>query len=204
MSTADSNVESVARVYGDVLLELAQEQGAADSLLEELTDLGAYLSTDAGFEKFLTSPDVDISRRAALIEKAMRGRASDLFVDAMQVINRKGRMDIIRAVIEAYRLAHEALRNQVDVHVTTAVPLNDELRGLLAEAATLYTGKEAKLVESVDEDVLGGLVMRVGDTKLDSSLLGRLRRVRESLARRGTREIVGGGEDSFVEGQAVG
>ena len=199
MAGADTKTEGVAAIYGGVLLELADEKGAADSLLEELTDFTTFLDADKDFERFLLSADVDANRRSAVIEKAMRGRASDLFVNSLQVIMAKGRIDIIRAIIEAYRLAYETLQNRVDVHVTSAVPLSEELRRMLVDAASKYSGHQAKLIETVDESVIGGLTVQIGDTKLDSSVSSHLRRIRLSLAQSGLQKILGDGSGRFVE-----
>ena len=199
MAGADTKTEGVAAIYGGVLLELADENGAADSLLEELTDFAAYLDTDEDFERFLLSADVDANRRSAVIEKSMRGRASNLFVDSLQVILARGRINIIRAIIEAYRQAYETLQNRVDVHVTSAVPLSEELRRMLADAASKYSGRQAKLIETVDESLIGGLTVQIGDTKLDSSVSSHLSRIRSTLAESGLRKILGNRSGTFVE-----
>jgi len=201
MSTAEESHDPVARVYAQAILELAEAEGQAEGLLEELRGFEQTVAANPALTQFLSAGDVDAARRAAMIEKTIRGRASDLLVNALQVINRKGRLGSIGAIIDAYRLALEALRSRVDVEVTTAVPLSDDLRAALAGVASRYTGREAQLIERVDERLLGGLTLRIGDTKLDSSLASHLVRMRQSLEQRGERAIHGDLEWQFVEGR---
>ena len=183
---------AVARVYSTAMLELAQDKGEADSLRKELLDLVAYLDRSPDFDSFLARPTVDVAARCASIEKAFRGRASDLLVDALQVLNRKERLGLLRAIAETYRLAHQEMRGLIDVHVVTAAPLTKKSREKLKEITTDYTGKQARLVETVDESIIGGMIVRVGDEKFDTSVSSRLKRLGASLAERASHEVHGG------------
>ena len=183
---------AVARVYSTAMLELAQAQGEADSLREELLDLVAYLDRSPELDSFLARPTVDVAARCASIEKIFRGRASDLLVDTLQVLNRKERLGLLRGVAETYRLAHQEMRDLVDVHVVTAAPLTKKSRAKLKEITTDYTGKQARLVETVDESIIGGMIVRVGDEKFDTSVSSRLKKLGASLAERASHEVHGG------------
>nr|MDP9122938.1 F0F1 ATP synthase subunit delta [Acidobacteriota bacterium] len=106
----DERELGVGRVYARAILDLAESQGAAESLLGELTDLAAYAAGNPEFESFLTSPLIEDGARVDVLEKIFRGRASDLLVDALQVVNRKGRIGLLRAIAQAYRQEYRALR----------------------------------------------------------------------------------------------
>lgn len=203
MGSSDTQHKAIARVYADAILGLAEERKQADALLDEVVELQQLLDKDAALGAFMTSAQIDAKQRAATIEKMLRGRASDLLVDAIQVINAKGRMDVLRAILDGYRAAHDAARRVAEVQVTTAVPLADDLRASLRSAAEKYTGGAVKLVESVDESLLGGLIVRVGDVKLDTSLSRHLRRLFEVVHEHGDRAIHGDAERRFVEGALV-
>ncbi|MFQ5592046.1 MAG: FoF1 ATP synthase subunit delta [Phycisphaerae bacterium] len=149
MPTTGGKELALGRIYSDSMLALAEAQGQADALLEELLDLAAYITQNADFAEFLSSPMIDSAARERFIEKMLRGKASDLLVDSLQVLNRKDRVELLPAIIEAYRLQLEELRGVVDVHVVTAVPLTDELRETVKNVAGKYAGKTAQLIESV-------------------------------------------------------
>ena len=197
MARATDKELALAKVYSKAMLDLAESQGQAEELLDELHALADLLDENDQLDAFLSSPTVDVTARAQTLEKAFRGKASDLLVDSLQILNRKEWLGLLRAVCETYRLAHAELRNIVDVHITTAVPLSDTLRGKIREAAAKFAGKAAQRVERVDESVLGGLTMRIGDKKFDTTVAMQLRQIGEAMRQRASQEIHGG--KSYVE-----
>ncbi len=152
----------------------------------------SYLDSDPAIERFLGSPLVEEGPHAQVIESAFRGKASDLLVDSLQVINRKGRLGSLRAISEGYRAALRDLRGWMDVQVRTAVPLTDALRARLTEALAASTSRKPSLIETVDPAVIGGLVVQIEGRKIDASLASRLHHLSEALHARASREIHSG------------
>ncbi len=192
MATTSDKVMALAHVYASAMIALATEQGDADNLLSELRELARHLDRDPDFEGFFASPTVDTDARAASVEKIFRGRVSDLLVDSLQVLNRKGRLALFGAVASAYRVAHQKACGRVEVHVKSAVPLNNELRKQIIEAVGRYMGQTAELVEDVDGEIIGGLVVQVGDEKFDASIARKLQRLSGSFRRRASLEFHSG------------
>jgi len=192
MPAIQDKQSAVAGVWAESLMELAAADGREDDLLEELKGVLELFDREEGLESLLASPVVDDEAKRALIEKALRGRASDLLVDGLQVMRRKGRLALVRAVARAYRAAWLERRGRVEVRVTSAVPLDDTLRAALAAAARRRTGREPILVERVDAGLIGGLVVRIGDDKFDSSVASDLARLERGLLARSSRELLSG------------
>ena len=193
MPKVEEGAVAIADVYAQSLYALADERGQADEIFEEFEGLIRYLEADDSvFASYLADARVDSDHRKAVLEKVFRGRMSDLLLDALQVLNAKERLGILAVIFERFRVAHEAKRGEVEVHVTTAYPLTDELRAKLSTAVRERTSKTARLIETTDADILGGLIMRIGDTKIDTSVANHLRRVREALIARASQEIHGG------------
>lgn len=192
MAHVDEKQMALARVYSRALLELSEELGSTDELLAELLDLASYLEGDRELEEFLASPLVSVEDRRAILESLFRGRASDLLVDALQVMNRKGRLGILPAVAEGFRREVRDLRGYTDVYVKSAVPLTAGLRERLEQVVSRITGKKPQLVEEVDPALLGGLVIRLGDDKIDTSVARELEKVGDLLQARASREILSG------------
>ena len=190
---------AVAKVYSRALLTLADEAGTAEEVLDELQWLSSYAESDADFSRFISSPTVDETERGASLEKMFRGRLSDLVLDTLLVINRKGRMALLPAVAETYRQDHRDLRGHVDVHVRTAVPLSDGLRQKVRDAVASYSGLEPQLHEAVDESLIGGIVLQIGDRKIDASVSNEVHRYRKLLLALAEREILGDREDALIE-----
>ena len=180
---------ALARVWSDAVFKLAKGGGVEDALLEEWRGTVELLDRDPRFEALLASPLVSGEEKRRLIEKSFRGKASDLFVDTLQVLGSKGRLGLVRSVADAFHGAWMESKGQVEVQVTTAVPLSPELRQSLVAAASRYAGKAAQLVEKVDPGILGGLVVKVGDDKFDDSVSRELEQLTAAFAARGSREL---------------
>jgi F-type H+-transporting ATPase subunit delta len=192
VANTEDHQGGVPQVYAEALLAVAEEQGIADEVLDELNALAGLAVENRELETFLASPLVESEVRTRTLEKLLRGRASDLLVDALQVINRKGRLELLPEIAAAYRQEHRRLRGRVQVFVTSAVPLSDALRARLREAAARFAGKAPELFESVDPELLGGMVVRVGDERIDSSIRTRLRDLGRALFRRASLEVQSG------------
>ena len=189
MSKVNDKHRSVARVYSRSILELAEAQGRSSELLDELGEIVALMDRDASFAAFVESPLIDTGERSKSLERLFRGKTSDLLVDALQVLNRKGRLEILPTLYETYRKDHQDHVGRVDVRVLTAVPLADELRARLRDELSRVLGKDANLIESVDPSILGGLVLRVGDKKVDASVGRQIRDLRHLVHQRASHQI---------------
>lgn len=189
MPRADERLIALARVYSGAMLELTERTGQADELLQELLDLASLVERDHDLAAFLTSPLVETETRREVIEKLFRGRASDLLVDSLQVINGKERLALLSTIAETFRRSLEELRGRVEVRVRSAVPLSGDLRAALVETVRRDTGKEPRLAEAVDGSLIAGLVIRVGDQKFDGSAANQLRKLAAALLERASQEI---------------
>ena len=202
MATVNERSLGVARLYARAMLEVAQEEGQAESLEQELESVLEQAELDEEFRLFLLSPVLERDRRRKSLESMLRGRASDLLVDSLQVINKKDRLAILDQILQAYREAHMELRGEVEVLVTTAVELSDEQRKVMVDRASAAVGKKAVLVEKVDPDLLGGLVVLVGDQKVDLSVRRDLELMSARFAQRLSSELLEG--TSFSSGELSG
>ncbi|MHC4067379.1 MAG: ATP synthase F1 subunit delta [Planctomycetota bacterium] len=198
MPATDDTVIAIADAYAEALLELSESQGNSDRILAELAELAACFEKDAAVADFFSSPAVDDQTRQDALEKMFRGRLNDLLVDALCVLNSKGRASIVPAVYERFRLALERVRGEVDVQVTSAHPLTSKLRDRLREVLGRQTGRRPRLIERVDPAMLGGLVVQIGDEKLDCSAARRLQLLGQAFRERASREIHAG--KAYFEG----
>jgi len=189
MAKVDEKQVAVARVYCRSMLDLAETGEQAVSLLEEMQALLAVMAQNRDFRNFLVTPLVDAGERERILEQLLRGRLSDLLVDSLQVLNRHRRLDVFETLVEVYRTQYQERHGEVDVHVTSAVPLNDALRREIEAATGQLAGRTPKLIASVDESLIGGLVIRIGDRKIDTSVARALRNLRAELGERASQQI---------------
>ena len=192
MASVDERHLGIARVYARAMLDIAEEQNAAESLGDELADLVALSQMDPDLEGFLSSPVLDSDSRRETFERAFRGRASDLLIDSLQVINKKGRLGLLEPMLVVYQEELRALRGEVEVKIATAVPLTEEQREDVRTRASEFTGKKAFLIEDVNADLLGGLVLQIGDQKVDMSVSKDLELLSNAYAKRLSSELLSG------------
>ncbi len=190
----DNNTRALGRLYGKALLDAATETGPAEAaaLSAELIEVGVLLEREPDFAAFLASPSVDAKLKTAAIEKIFRGRASDLLTDALQVIGRKGRLAGLAAIVTGFQSEYRDARGILSATVETARPLSEEQRADLATAIGTYTGKSIEITERINPTLLGGIVVRAGDERIDGTAASALARFSARLDARAASEIASG------------
>ena len=130
--------------------------------------------------------------RRAVLRSAFRGRSGDLFTNFLLVLNDHDRIELLRSVLAAYRAEYERRTNRMRVFVRTAVPLpEDQRERLLGELRQTFQ-REPVLETTIDPDLLGGIVVRVGDYQFDGSVRTRIENLRKQLIERSSHEIQSG------------
>ena len=190
---ADVSAQRVARVYAEALLNAADKQGQSDDVVESLDSLIRDLfQAEPQLEAFLTSSAVGRERKAQVIDKVFENRAAAVFVDFLKVLNRHERLNLLRPILAAAKELRDERAKRIRVQVRSAVPLaNDQenrLRQQLREALKL----DPVLQMAVDPELLGGVVVRVGDWLYDASVRARLESIRNQLIARSSHEIQSG------------
>jgi F-type H+-transporting ATPase subunit delta len=180
----------VARTYAEALLAVAEQRGQADEVGEELKELvGGLFADSPEVAAFFRSAAEHRVRKDELLQKMFDGRATPLVLDFLRLLNRKGRLDLIRLIAVAYRNLRDTRANRARVLVESAAPLSekqlDDLKGTLD--GILH--KTAVLVTRVNPDLIGGLIVHVGDKVFDTSVRTKLQNVRTQLLERGNHEI---------------
>jgi F-type H+-transporting ATPase subunit delta len=186
----DVGAQRIARTYAQALLDAADKSGQAREVLEELDSLVADVFPALPlFEGFLASRAISRKNKPPVIRDALQGRASDLLLHFLLVLNDHERLDLLRPVLSAYRKLYDEKTHHVRVQVKSAVPLADDQRQRLAERLRATFGKEPILEERLDPALLGGLVVQVGDWQYDGSVRSRLMHIRNQLLESSSYEI---------------
>jgi F-type H+-transporting ATPase subunit delta len=186
----DVGAQRVGKVYGEALLNAAEKQNQAREILEEFDALVVELfRRDPQLEMFFASSAIGRDRKQGILEKTFTGRAADLFVNFLLVLNRHDRLDVIRAVRAAYRDLFDKRAGRIRVQVRSAVPLASDQSEALRQEIRAKFKKEPVLDARVEPDLIAGMVVQVGDWRLDSSIQFRLRTIRQQLVERSSYEI---------------
>jgi F-type H+-transporting ATPase subunit delta len=180
----------IARVYAEALLALAEKDGQASEVGDELAGfVTGVLDADRVIAAFLTSPAVTRRAREPVLESALKGNASPLVAKFLGVLNQNNRLDLVRSIAAAYQDFLDQKAGRVRIDVRSAVPLTDEQKDELRRTLAGSLHKELVLNLRTDPDLLGGMVVQVGDKVYDTSVRSRLEALRSQLTARATNVI---------------
>lgn len=169
-----------ARRYAEAAFQLASRDGALDAWASGL-DLAAALVADERIATAVDNPARPYADRLATLDQLLKDRAPDGVLKLAGLLAKRGRIDRLPDVATEYRRLLDRERGNVAASVTSAAPLTtDETEAVRAWVART-TGKTVDLSATIDEALIGGLTVRVGDTLLDASVRGRLERLRTDL-----------------------
>lgn len=189
----DDSTRHIARVYAEALLNAAQRRQQDAAVLEDLEALvGQVFARDPAFEQFLASAAIGRDRKAAILRRAFEGHSDELLVNFLLVLNERDRLDLLRAVVVAYRALYDRRAGRMHVQVASAVPLAADQEERLRQELRAKFNREPVLHTRVDPDLLGGLLVRVGDFVYDGSVRARLETIRNQLIERSSYEIQSG------------
>ena len=187
-TTEDPSAVAVARVYADALLRAAGDGG--EDVVSELEALkGEVLDGQPEFAELLDNPFLGAEQKLGLIDRALAPHLSPKAANTLRVLARHGRLELLPAVIREARLALERAAGKRRVVLTTADPLSEEELKDYERRLDSAVSFTPVLVNETDPALLGGAVLRVGDTVFDSSLKTRLRQLRGRLKAHATHEI---------------
>jgi F-type H+-transporting ATPase subunit delta len=195
--TADVSAQRIARVYAEALYKAAEAKGEAKELLDELTSLvHDVFRASAGLEAYLGSGAVGREKKRDLIKKTFDGRASETLTNFLLVLNNHDRLDLLRAIQRAYKELYEERTGQIVAEVRSARPLSDEQTERLRRELRETFQREPILAARVDDDLLGGVMIRVSDWVYDATVRTQLNNFRNQLIERSS-HAVQTGRDRF-------
>jgi F-type H+-transporting ATPase subunit delta len=186
----DAGREHLGSVYAQALLGAAEKAGVAEQIMEELESL-----VDDVLEKYptlrnvLAAPKVSVEDKERFLDKALGGRASSLLINGLKVMARHGRLDCIRDVRKAYRKLLNELRGRVEVLVRVATPISDAQLGQIADKLRGMLKKDVDIKMEVRPEILGGIIVKVGDTLYDGSVIAKLDQMRSKALANTEKEL---------------
>jgi len=174
----------VARRYALALYEEAESAGRAEAVTAGVEAVRESLAGSRELERLFASPAVPAERKEAVLERLFEGRVDPLLVRLMRMLVRKGREAELPSVVRAYAALRDERLGLTEAHVRTALPLDPGDAAALTAALERTTGRKVRLRIEVEPELLGGLVVRVGDTVYDGSARHQLEQLRAQFAQR--------------------
>jgi ATP synthase F1 delta subunit len=174
-------MEEIAQVYARALFEVAQEQGKLDLVREQLGQFADALNENGDLRVFFFSPYFSTEEKKDGLKGALVD-ADPAIVNFLEALLERHRMPVIFRIRDEYGRLWDQENQLLPVEVTSAVGLDDATVKSIGERIGEQTGQRVELTSSVDPSILGGIVLRVGNSILDASIKHRLDQLRKHVA----------------------
>lgn len=189
---ADPSAKAVARVYAQAFLDAGRSAGVANPL-EDLTSFhDDVLQPNPQFARLLTSEVTTQEEKLGILERVVAPRASQFLTNFLRVLARHGRLVLLPLILNEAWLEQERREGKRRVSLTSAFPLSAEQVGQIVNRLQSALPYEPVVLTETDPSLLGGVVIRVGDTIFDGSLRTRLKDLQFRLRERYLHEIQSG------------
>jgi ATP synthase F1 delta subunit len=174
-------MEEIARVYAEALFDVAKDKGKLDEIHEQLGQVADAISENRDLQVFLFSPYFSSAEKREGIGRVVAGGETEL-VNFLELLAEKHRMPAIFRIRRRFDDMWGKEERRLEVKLTSAVDLPSDLVDQVGRQIEKQTGQTIELEADVDENVLGGIVLQVGNMVLDASVRSKLERLRKEVA----------------------
>jgi F-type H+-transporting ATPase subunit delta len=174
-------VEELAQVYGRSLFQVALEHGRLDELREQLGQFADALDQHRELAVFFFSPYFSSQEKRDALDTLLDG-ADEIFINFLALLIENHRMPVIFRIRQEYERLWDEENRTLPVQITSAIALDDATTESLGRTIGERAGRKVALASRVDPDILGGIIIRVGNSILDASIRNRLEQLRRHVA----------------------
>ena len=175
-------MEELAQVYARSLFEVARDDGVLDEIHEQLSIWADALSENRDLQVFFFSPTFTSAEKKEAIRRIIDG-GDERFLNFLELLAERHRLPVSFRIRRVFDELWREENKLLPVEVTTAVEIDAGVVKSIGDRIQERTGQRVELTSTVDPDILGGMVLRVGNKVLDASVHGRLERLRRQITR---------------------
>ena len=172
----------IASRYAKSLLNLALDQGELDRAYSDMKLVASTCDTSKDLELLLKSPIVKADKKIIILEKIFSGQISDLSHSFIKIITNKGRENHLPGIAEEFQRQYKSQKKIVTAEVSSATGLDDELREQVLKIVKDSLKSEVELVEKENKNLIGGLIITVGDKQFDASIQNKLNELKRTFS----------------------
>lgn len=179
----NTELQGVSSRYAEAVIELAEQQGpeAADLVLAELHAINQVMGSDRDTTVIINHPSIPPEQKKAFLNSLFGGKLSDVSDRLINLLADKRRLDILPFIESNYQRLLNERKNVVSADLVCSEQLADDSIANIKAQLTEHLGKKLDLNVSVDQSLIGGVVLKLGDQVIDGSLRGRLNQIEKTL-----------------------
>ena len=168
--------------YAKSLLNLSEESEVLDTSYNDMVLINSICSTNKDFSNLLKTPIVKTDLKVKIFKELFSNSISSLTLSFIVLITNKRRENLLPEISTSFISLYKNKKNIQEVSVTTALPLDDSMRKELMSYVKAQNNSNIELIEKVDESLIGGAIIRMGDTQLDASVSSKLKILRQKFS----------------------
>lgn len=169
--------------YAKSLIDLSTEQNALDEIRNDMVLIEQVISQNSELAAVLQNPVITLDRKAAILENIFGTKVNAMTRTYLKLIVSKGRAAILYDTTKAFIRQYNSLKGIITAEVTSAVALSKESRAEIIAVVKKETGANTVLInEKVEERLIGGFILKVGDRQFDASIMGSLNKLKKELS----------------------
>lgn len=178
-------IESVGSVYAEALINAAQKAGVLNDVTDDVRGIGELLKGNAQFRAFVAAVTIGEEERASALDKIFNGRVHVLTLNTLKALSRRGRLMFLSGFVAGFETILKKMSGHVSVELTSATDLKPETIERIKAAVGKQAGGTADLTVTIDRELIGGMVLKIGDTLIDGSVSTQLEKMKEALKKGG-------------------
>ena len=176
-----SELTTAARPYAKAVFELAESSGALDTWSEQLSAMASIVSAD-GSAELLDNPKVNAAQKVDTFKELANGSLNDQSVNLLKSLGENNRFALLPDMASLFETMKSESQGEVEGEIIAAAAMSDTQESAIVTALEKRMGRKVKLVTKIDETLLGGAVIRVGDLVIDGSLQGRFQSMKAAMS----------------------
>lgn len=171
----------LARKYGMAIFQIAQDENKLEEYGRELGEVSQAVFAQAELKDFLSNPQIQPADKKSVLVRLLKGQVSPMVMNFLLLLVDKRRIVLLEAINDCYQELSNKAQGIIIADVTTAYELKAELQKRLSSKLESVTGKKVRLRTHNDKKIIGGVVVKIGDTRIDGSVTGRLQALKAEL-----------------------
>ncbi len=179
---AKSNADNATLTsYAQALLELAESRDLLTQTAEDVAGINHVIAENPTFAHYVGDPSVSQSERDQLIDRVFGDRTSTLLVSYLKLLNSKHRLNDFPGIAAAFKTLLDKRSGNVDVEVIVAHPLEPQMLDEVRQQLGAKMGKNVNVSQHIDESLIGGVILKIGDSLIDGSVKNQLETLKKRL-----------------------
>jgi F-type H+-transporting ATPase subunit delta len=172
----------VATRYAKSLLDLSIEKNVSDKVNNDMVQLSEICADSADLVSVLNNPTINAVKKGEVFSAIFKGKMEDVSLDFIQLITTNSRETLLPVIAQSFTKLYKAHNNILEVELVSAVALDEATKSkIMDKVKAKFDGATIQITEKIDESILGGFIVKIGDQQIDSSVASQLSNLKSIL-----------------------